>query len=102
MSETAAPRLKTTVLDTRLREVKERELTAFDELLQRVIHERDQFLWGVGQSPKRVFLGFTEMEAFKNTPLEMVAQGPSFPYLEDQVAGLEVVRVLKESFIQVA
>lgn len=76
-------------------------ITTFDELLQNIEYVRHEFMRERGRCPKTVFLGFAEVEAFKTIPPWQLTSREPYGGSE-QVNGLEVVRVLKDSFLQVA
>lgn len=77
------------------------KLTTFDELLQNIEYAKQEFMRERGRCPKNVFLGFAEVEAFKNIPPWQLPSREPYGGSE-RVMGLEVVRVLKDSFLQVA
>ena len=82
--------------------LKERKRPPFDDLLKKVhMSQLDFMRRSCGRKPKIVFLGYAEMDAFKTIPPWQLTSREHYTGSE-QVMGLEVVRVIKDAFLQVA
>lgn len=77
-------------------------LTPFDLLLRDIYNATQQFMCEHGDRPKTVFLGFEQMKAFAHIPPWQIRQDAAMLGKPQMVEGLEVVQVLKDSFLQVA
>lgn len=81
-----------------------RRPTPFDLLLRGIYQSQCEFIHTNGKRPTTVFLGSSQMEAFTYAPPRSTTseQDARAMRSEQTVEGLEVVRVLKDSFLQVA
>jgi hypothetical protein len=83
-------------------ELKDRKPNPFDLLLRDIHHAQDEFMYKHGERPKTVFLGFAQTKAFEHIPPWQIVRDPKVATQPEQIGGLEVIRVLKDSFLQVA
>jgi hypothetical protein len=85
-----------------VQELKDRKPNPFDLLLRGIHHAQDEFMYKHGERPKTVFLGREQYRAFEHIPPWQIVRDPKVATQPEQVMGLEVIRVLKDSFLQVA
>ena len=83
-------------------ELKDSKPNPFDLLLRDIDHAKYEFMYKHGERPKTVFLGCEQCRAFEHIPPWQIVRDPKVATQPEQVEGLEVIRVLKDSFLQVA
>jgi hypothetical protein len=79
-----------------------RDPNPFDVLLEDINIARNEFMCKHRDRPTRVFLGHNQCRAFEHMPPWQIVKDPAYANRSEQVMGLEVIRVLKDSFLQVA
>ena len=90
------------LLDITVAGIKERKRTSFDDLQERIQFAKYEFMLDGRRNPKTLFLGFAEMDTLKQIPPWQLVRDPKCVNLGEQVMGLEVIRVIKDTFLQVA